>query len=124
MATESGYGAFLRDLPTDWQVERISVMAKVVGGGTPSRDVSSFWGGEIPWVTPGEVSREGSAYLSETRERISELGLAGSGATVLPPGSLMITTRATLGARAINAVPMTTNQGFKSLVFVSGRPAT
>lgn len=113
----------MRDLPTDWQVERISVMAKVVGGGTPSRDVSSLWGGEIPWVTPGEVSREGSAYLSETRERISELGLAGSGATVLPPGSLMITTRATLGARAINAVPMTTNQGFKSLVFVSGADA-
>ncbi len=120
MATESAYGNYLRDLPTDWQVERISAVAKIVGGGTPSRDVHSFWGGEIPWVTPGEVSRESSPYLSETREHISELGLSGSGATILPPGSLMITTRATLGARAINAVPMTTNQGFRSLVFENG----
>lgn len=62
-------------------------------------------------------------YLSEARESISAAGLAGSGATILPAGSLMITTRATLGARAINTVPMTTNQGFKSLVFGSAHDA-
>ena len=119
MPAETGYTAFLRDLPRDWQTAPLSAIAKVVGGGTPSRDVPGFWGGDIPWITPGEVSAEGSVYLSGTREAISRVGLAGSGATLLPSGSLMVTTRATLGARAINSVPMTTNQGFKSLVFAS-----
>lgn len=123
MVAEAGYTAFLRDLPQDWQTAPISAVAKILGGGTPSRDVPAFWGGDIPWITPGEVSGEGSAYLIATRERISALGLAGSGASLVPTGSLMITTRATLGARAINAVPMTTNQGFKSLVFASGTDA-
>jgi type I restriction enzyme S subunit len=123
MPAETAYAAFLRELPQDWQTAQIAAIAKVVGGGTPSRDVPRFWGGDVSWVTPGEVSGEGSVYLSETRERITAVGLAGSGATLLPTGSLMITTRATLGARAINAVPMTTNQGFKSLVFESGADA-
>ncbi|WP_189396551.1 restriction endonuclease subunit S [Janthinobacterium lividum] len=95
----------------------IAEISTVVGGGTPSRDVGQFWRGSIPWLTPGEVSSEAAIHISATRENISKEGLRGSGATLLPPGSLMITTRATLGARAINTVPMTTNQGFKSLVF-------
>lgn len=55
--------------------------------------------------------------LWDTNEHISVSALSSSGANLLPPGSLMVTTRATLGARAINAVPMATNQGFKSIVF-------
>lgn len=123
MPAERGYSALLRSLPLDWPTAEISAVAKVVGGGTPSRDVPGFWGGGIPWVTPGEVSGEGSMYLSGTRESISAVGLAASGATIVPTGSLMITTRATLGARAINTVPMTTNQGFKSLVFEGAHDA-
>lgn len=118
MPVEVGYAAYLRDLPADWQSAPISEVARVVGGGTPSRDVAQFWRGSIPWVTPSEVSSENAVRLSDTREHISAAGLAGSGATLLPAGSLMVTTRATLGACAINAVPMTTNQGFKSLVFL------
>ncbi|WP_413818022.1 restriction endonuclease subunit S [Pseudomonas viridiflava] len=68
-------------------------------------------------MTPGEVSRSATKFLYGTNEHISASGLAGSGANLLPPGSLMITTRATLGARAINVVPMATNQGFKSIIF-------
>jgi type I restriction enzyme S subunit len=111
------YKAFLDALPTDWETKPISQLGVVVGGGTPSRDVPSFWRGTIPWVTPGEISGEASKYLHDTADHISAAGLAGSGATLLPSGSLMVTTRATLGARAINAVPMATNQGFKSVVF-------
>jgi len=66
------------------------------------------------------VDLEESKLLFATRERISEAGLSASGACLLPPGSLMVTTRATLGARAINAVAMTTNQGFRSVVFKKG----
>jgi type I restriction enzyme S subunit len=110
------YEAFLRQLPADWEQQEITQLGAVVGGGTPSRDVPSFWRGSIPWVTPGEVSGEASKLLHDTQDHISPSGLAGSGANLLPAGSLLVTTRATLGARVINAVPMATNQGFKSIV--------
>ena len=111
------YQRFLQRLPKDWDRKEIRQLGTVVGGGTPSRDVPSFWRGAIPWVTPGEVSGNVPKFLRGTNEFISAAGLAGSGANLLPVGSLMVTTRATLGARAINAVPMATNQGFKSIVF-------
>ncbi|KAB1446374.1 restriction endonuclease subunit S [Bordetella bronchiseptica] len=111
------YQRFLRSLPTDWGRKEIRQLGTVVGGGTPSRDVPSFWRGAIPWVTPGELSGNATKFLQDTNERISASGLAESGANLLPAGSLMVTTRATLGARAINAVPMATNQGFKSILF-------
>jgi type I restriction enzyme S subunit len=111
------YGAFLKQLPDDWKQKEITQIGAVVGGGTPSREVPSFWRGSIPWVTPGEVSGEDAKLLHDTNDHISASGLAGSGANLLPAGSLLVTTRATLGARVINAVPMATNQGFKSVVF-------
>lgn len=92
-------------------------LGAVVGGGTPSRNVTSFWQGETPWATPREVSGRSPGLLWETSEHITASALSASGANMLPTGSLMITTRATLGARAINAVPMATNQGFKSIIF-------
>lgn len=113
---QNSYETFLQQLPTDWQIKKIAQLGTVFGGGTPSRAVASFWGGLIPWVTPGEVNREAGKEILSTAEGITVSGLAGSGASLLPAGSLMVTTRATLGARAINAVPMTTNQGFKSIV--------
>jgi type I restriction enzyme S subunit len=116
-STPHGYQRYLQRLPTDWSRKEIRQIGTVVGGGTPSRDVSSFWRGNIPWVTPGEVSGNTTKFLYKTKEHISASGLIGSGANLLPPYSLMITTRATLGARAINAVAMATNQGFKSIAF-------
>lgn len=111
------YQRYLESIPKDWDRKEIRQLGTVVGGGTPSRNAPSFWRGNIPWVTPGEVSGNATKLLYDTNEHISASGLAGSGANVLPAGSLMVTTRATLGARAINAVPMATNQGFKSIVF-------
>lgn len=111
------YQHFLQHLPIDWEKKSFAQLGAIVGGSTPSRDVPSFWRGSIPWVTPGEVSRETSKYIDDTNDHISASGLSGSGANLLPVGSLMVTTRATLGARAINAVPMATNQGFKSVIF-------
>lgn len=103
--------------PADWPKTTVGRLGMVVGGGTPSRDVSSNWGGDIPWVTPGELTGLESKYLDGTAECISESGLAGSGAVVLPKDSLLITTRATIGSAALAAVPTATNQGFKSVIF-------
>ncbi|MBC3494439.1 restriction endonuclease subunit S [Pseudomonas sp. SWRI100] len=111
------YEDFLQKLPCDWERLAIREIGTITGGGTPSREIPSYWHGDIPWVTPGEISSTQTQLLHRTQEHISHTGLNGSGANLLPAGSLMVTTRATLGARAINAVSMATNQGFKSIIF-------
>lgn len=111
------YQRFLQQLPRDWGRMQVRQLGSIVGGSTPSRTVPSFWRGTIPWVTPGEVSGKAGKLLCGANEHISASGLVGSGANLLPAGSLLVTTRATLGACVVNAVPMATNQGFKSIVF-------
>jgi type I restriction enzyme S subunit len=110
------YGDFLRAIPDHWSKVKMREVGRIVSGGTPSRDAPSLWGGGIPWVTPGELTALPTKEIDKTKETISSAGLAGSGANLLPVDSLLITSRATLGARAINTVPMATNQGFKSVV--------
>jgi type I restriction enzyme, S subunit len=123
MSPKGRYGAALDGLPQDWRTVQIAQLGKVISGGTPSREVPAYWGGDIPWLTPGELTSLKSKNIKQTNESITEQGLNGSGANLLPAGSLLITTRATLGARAINTVPMATNQGFKSIVFQNPKDA-
>ena len=85
-------------------------------GGTPSRTNQSLWNGGIPWLTPTGVSALRDKYVRETAETISKEGLAGSAARLLPVGSIMVTTRATIGEAAIAGVPLATNQGFKNII--------
>lgn len=110
------YAEFLRATPGRWAKVKMRDIGRIVSGGTPSRDVPALWGGGIPWVTPGELTSLATKEISETSETISKAGLASSGANLLPEYSLLITSRATLGSRAVNVVRMATNQGFKSLV--------
>jgi type I restriction enzyme S subunit len=70
----------------------------IVGGGTPSRDVKSFWHGGIPWVTPGELTKLHGKYVRETAETISQAGLASSGANLLPAGALLSDIKSNPGA--------------------------
>lgn len=100
-----------------WRYARLGEIAQISGGGTPSREDPSFWDGSIPWLTPGELTSTGSKITSRTEEYLTDTGLRLSGATVMPAGSLLVTTRATLGACTIAGVPMATNQGFKNLQF-------
>src|SRR5437870_1769372 len=102
--------------PADWDDVTIEGFGEIVGGGTPSRGTPSFWNGSIPWVTPSEITALCGKYVRDTREKITPDGLAGSAAKLLPEGSVVVTTRATLGETAIAAVPLTTNQGFKSII--------
>ena len=82
-------------------------------GGTPSTSVDEYWDGEVPWLTPKEVTRLGDGLFVSTTERmITEEGLAASAARLMPAGTVMLTKRAPVGAVAVNAVPMATNQGF------------
>lgn len=89
---------------------------EIVSGATPKTDVPGYWDGDIAWATPADLSKLEGAHLEETPRHITSAGLASCGATVLPPGSVLLSSRAPIGHVAINARPMATNQGFKSLI--------
>jgi type I restriction enzyme S subunit len=82
-------------------------------GGTPKTGEESYWDGGIPWLTPKEITGEYTPlYVSHTERTISDLGLASSGAKLLPAGAVLLTKRAPVGTVSVAAVPITTNQGF------------
>lgn len=100
-----------------WRFRPLRELAQVVSGGTPSRYVDEFWeDGTIPWVTPTDLTKTVGRVLFDTREKITHRGLASCSATLLPAGTLLMTSRATLGEIRIAEREACTNQGFKSLV--------
>lgn len=101
---------------TAWTVERLDNCCQIVSGATPSTAVAKYWGGDIPWVTPKDLSNLGSATICNTPRKLTQAGLAASSASLLPAGSVLFSSRAPIGHVAINSVPMATNQGFKSFV--------
>ena len=103
-----------------WSTVELGDLTEVVSGGTPSSSVQAYWDGGIPWATPTDITNESGRYLSRTERTISKGGLEHSAARLLPAGSLLLCTRATVGEVKIAAVPTATNQGFKSLVPNSG----
>ena len=107
-------------VPEGWRIARLGQVAEVVGGSTPSRARPEFWGGDIPWVVPSELTELAGRYLQGSRESITIDGLESAGLRVLPAGSILLTTRATIGLVAINTLPISTNQGFQSLVRRNG----
>ena len=103
-------------IPANWKVVRLDEIAHVIGGSTPSRAQEQYWNGDVPWVVPSELSALSGRFLTSTRESITEVGMQAAGLRVIPAGSVLLTSRATIGAVAINTVPVVTNQGFKNLV--------
>lgn len=101
----------------EWETKCLADIVDIRGGGTPSTANPHFWNGDVAWCTPTDITAlRGGKYLIETERKISLAGLEASSAEIVPPHSIIMTTRATIGACAINVVPMATNQGFQNLV--------
>lgn len=101
----------------EWEVKRLDELADIRSGGTPSTSRPEFWDGDVLWVTPTDITAlDGRKFLETTTRKITALGLKASSAEVIPANSVVMTTRATIGECAINVVPLSTNQGFKSFV--------
>lgn len=99
-----------------WPLVRLGDCTEIVSGATPSTSKASYWDGDICWATPKDLSELDSAYIADTPRKITRDGLQSCAATVLPPDSVLFSSRAPIGHVAINTVPMATNQGFKSFV--------
>ncbi|ELB2783932.1 restriction endonuclease subunit S [Vibrio alginolyticus] len=103
-----------------WEKTTIGNVAKVVGGGTPSSKVGEYYGGNISWITPKDLSAYTSKRISVGKRSITELGLSKSSAKLLPKDAVLLTSRAPIGYVAIAAQELATNQGFKSLILKDG----
>jgi type I restriction enzyme S subunit len=107
----------IRDLPEGWTLCSVADIAMVGVGGTPARSETALWGGPIPWVSSGEVA---NCRIAQTRELITDSGLAKSSAKLYPPGTVliaMIGEGKTRGQSAILDIEAATNQNVAGLVF-------
>ena len=100
----------------EWGYIKIKGMGEIVSGGTPSTTEESYWNGNIAWCTPTEITKLRTRFISNTVRKITNEGLKGSSAKLIPAGSIIMCTRATIGYCAISTISMTTNQGFKNLI--------
>jgi type I restriction enzyme, S subunit len=98
---------------SEWEVKIIGEVCDIVGGGTPETNVSEYWQGKIQWFTPTEIK---SDYVSKSIRTITEIGFKKSSAKLLPKGTILLTTRATIGEAAVALEECSTNQGFQSLI--------
>lgn len=111
----------LGEIPKDWEVCSLDQLASVGSGGTPSTSMAEYWNGDINWCTPTDItSLRGRRYLYTTSRKITKLGVSNSAAELLPTGTIVMTSRATIGECAITTGVMTTNQGFKNFICHSG----
>ena len=103
-------------IPEGWREAKLGDVAEIIGGGTPSTKEPKYWDGNIPWLTPRDLSNFGGRYITKGERSISELGLHNSNAKLLPKGAVLLTTRAPIGYLAIARNEVTINQGFKGLI--------
>lgn len=91
-------------------------VCEIVNGGTPKTAVEEYWGGERRWITPAEMGKRATPYVSETQRQLTDAGLRDSSARLIPPYSVIMSTRAPIGHLVINTEPMAFNQGCKGFV--------
>ena len=98
----------------NWHEKYIKDVADVIGGGTPDTTKLEYWNGNIQWFTPTEIGH--NKYVNKSKRTITEKGLKNSSAKLLPPKTILLTSRATIGECSIIEKECATNQGFQSLV--------
>ncbi len=103
-------------IPKGWAKKKIKDIAAIFNGGTPSTHCKDYWGGKINFCTPTDITSCDGKYIFQTKETITEAGLNSCSATLLPRGTLLLCSRATIGEIRISGADIATNQGFKSLV--------
>jgi len=104
-------------MPEGWREGKLEDLGTVVGGGTPSKKVSEYFSVDgVAWLTPKDLSIRKDKFRQHGETDISEKGLSASGAQLLPKGTVLFSSRAPIGYIAIASGPVSTNQGFKSVI--------
>ena len=98
----------------DWKYKKLGEVAEIVGGSTPKTDIEEYWGGNHYWVTPAEL--DGSKYIESTQRTITDKAIEKTNLSLLPSGTVLLSSRAPIGKVCITKSPMYCNQGFKNIV--------
>ncbi len=107
----------LGEIPKGWEVMPVGDAVKAVGGGTPSTKIPEYWlNGTIHWATPKDLSDLTSCILTDTSKKITSLGLSKVSSSLLPNGTVLLSSRAPVGYLAIANMPLAINQGFIAMV--------
>lgn len=101
---------------SEWREVKLGELGDVIGGGTPSTKNESYYGGDISWITPKDLSNYTERYISKGERMITTEGLAGSSAKLMPKNTVLFSSRAPIGYVAIAERELCTNQGFKSII--------
>lgn len=102
----------------NWEYKRLGDICDVIGGSTPNTEVSEYWNGTLNWFTPAEISDK--KYYSVSARKITEAAVKAIGLNILPPGTVLLTSRAPIGKVGITTSYSYCNQGFKNLVCKKG----
>lgn len=117
LQTNAETGARRERLPAGWRLVAVGELCEIIGGGTPKRSVSRYFGGDILWITPTDLPANGPVQIvTDSRMKLSREGLASSSAKLVPAGTVLFSSRATVGKVAIAGVPLATNQGFANFI--------
>ncbi len=111
--SDSGVGT----IPAGWETRPVGDLAAVVGGTTPRTDEPAFWvNGTHHWATPKDLASLQTPVLLDTARRITDAGLSRIGSGLLPPGTVLLSSRAPIGYLAVTEVPVAINQGFIAMI--------
>ena len=107
-------------IPESWEWTTINNLGAIVSGGTPSTKEASYWGNDVNWISPSDLTGYSKKTIAKGAKNLTFLGLKNSSAKVMPVGSVHFSSRAPIGYTVISSQPISTNQGFKSLVPTDG----
>lgn len=110
----------LGEIPKGWETAPLSKMIRLIGGGTPKRSESNYWGGTVPWFSVKDVPNDGDVWVIDTDEKITELGLQKSSTKLLHKGTTIISARGTVGKLAMVGQEMAMNQSCYGVVGMGG----
>jgi len=105
-----------RPLPAGWRWVSLREVTRIASGSTPRTGAEEYWGGDIVWITPSDLGKLNSKEISTSDRRITKIGYESCGTEMVPPGSVVMSSRAPIGHLGIACVPLCTNQGCKSFV--------
>ena len=104
------------DLPDGWRWAELGEICEIVNGSTPKSGVDEYWEGDICWVTPADLGQLNGPYIGQSGRTITSSGYDSCSTTLVPPGSVVMSSRAPIGHLGIAATSLCTNQGCKSFV--------
>ena len=107
----------LGEVPRGWRVMPVGDAIEAVGGATPDTKNEAFWEPPVHcWTSPKDLSGIAAPVLLDTERKVSNQGLAKIGSGLLPPGTLLMSSRAPIGYLALAQVPLAINQGYIAML--------